>query len=275
MSEALNEEAVNDLDNESSEELDGSTLPSEQEELKAVLDKFQVTEEVQQKYFKSGKFLGRFEGIEGVAEALKSVEDKYSAVMRDIKSGKYQEVDAQSSDESQEDSVDTTELAQPLIKEYVDNGMELTDELLAKAVEQGLDVRDVKLAAIEMKEYITGLYDSVGGKDTYDAVMAWGKENLSEAERKAFDRDLDNGAGKWAIKGLYSEYKAQLGSDAQPQRIQGDGNASVGIKPYTSQAEIIRDRNYLNSVAGRNDQKAIEAHNRRLAATPDSVIYGR
>lgn len=265
--EATTESQVGTTDTITDDVIDGGGLPSSVEDKEASLEGFKVTDELQQKLFKNGKLFGRFDNLEGMANALKSIEDKYANVMREIKAPP---IETQVNQE-----VDVATKAQPLIDEYVANGMELTDELLQKAVAQGLDVRDVKLAAIEMKEKVTKAYSLVGGKSEYEAMLAWGKENLSESAKIAFDKDLASNAGEWAIKGLYAEYKSKSTTEAQPQRIMGDGSASVGIRPYASQQEILRDKAYLNSQKGKNDLKALETYNKRMSKTPDSVVYGK
>lgn len=255
------------------EVIDGGGLPSAVEEQEASLEGFKITDELQQKYFKNGKFFGRFDNLEGMANALKSVEDKYANVMRKINS---QPEPTQATEQSEPVDVATT--VKPLMDEFVSNGMELTDELLQKAVEQGFDVRDVKLAAIEMKEKVSHAYSLVGGKDEYEAMLAWGNANLSEKQKIAFDKDLASNAGEWAIKGLYAEYKSKSQSQStqeQPQRIMGDGSTSAGIRPYATQQEILRDKAYLNSPKGKSDLKALETYNKRMAKTPDSVVFGR
>lgn len=280
--EATTESQVGTTDTITDDVIDGGGLPSSVEEKEASLDGFKVTDELQQKLFKNGKLFGRFDNLEGMANALKSVEDKYANVMREIKTPPAEPQVNQ--------EVDIATKAKPLIDEYVANGMELTDELLQKAVEQGLDVRDVKLAAIEIKEkvlrdrnLVQQAYDIVGGKDEYENMLIWGKQNLSDEDKEIFQKNIDEitelgtlaKSGKWAIKGLYAEYKSKSTTETQPQRIMGDGSASVGIRPYASQQEILRDKAYLNSQKGKNDLKALETYNKRMSKTPDSVVYNR
>lgn len=252
-------------------ELDGGNLPSTQDEKQLSLDGFSITDEIQQKYFKHGKLNGRFDNIEELILANKAIEDKYSNLMRDIKSGKSPE-----SEQVQDiGEVDVMQVAQPLIEKFVSNGMELTDEILNEAKEKGLDIRDVKLAAIEMKEQVTKAYNVVGGKEEYEAMISWGKANLDDKAKAEFDKGIASGLGEYAIKGLHAEYKASNSTQEVSQRIMGDGSSGQGIKPYASVDEIMRDKKYLDSVAGRNDQGAKDMYNRRMNKTPDSVVFAR
>lgn len=258
---------------ESIEEIDGGNLPSARDDVENALDGFKITDELQAKYFKNGKVYGRFDNFTNLAEAFKSLEIKYSGVVKDIKEGRYQPVDVNAQQE--ESTPDVMEVAKPLVDKFVQNGMELTDEILEEAKAKGLDIRDVKLAAIDLREKINSAYNLVGGKDEYEAMIAWGKENFDDKQKIAFDKELSSGMGEWAIKGLYSEYKSNAGnSNQQPQdRFRGEATSNVGgIKPYASMTEILKDRHYLNSHSGSKDTKARELHNRRLDATPSHVI---
>lgn len=268
--DVLNQEVAPD----SIEEIDGGNLPSAKDDAENALDGFKITDELQAKYFKNGKVYGRFDNFTNMAEAFKSLETKYSSVMRDIKEGKYQPVDA-GSQQQVENAPDVIEIAKPLVDKFVQNGMELTDEILEEAKAKGLDIRDVKLAAIDLKEKINSAYNLVGGKSEYEAMIAWGKENFDDKQKAAFDKELSSGMGEWAIKGLYSEYKANAGKEtAQSQdRFRGEAVSNVGgIKPYANMSEILKDRQYLNSHNGSKDTKARELHNRRLDITPQHVL---
>ena len=166
------------------------------------------------------------------------------------------------------------ETAQPLVNKFISNGMELTDDIILEAKEKGLDIRDVKLAAIELKEKINQAYSIVGGESEYKAMVEWGKANLSDKQKATFDKDLSGEMGEWAIRGLYTMYKESNSTPTETDRLRGDGTV-VGIKPYSNLNEVLRDRAYLNSRDGANDIKARELHNKRLNLTPDSVLKAR
>lgn len=263
----------NQVDNVESQVVDEgqSNLPSDIEQRNADLSKWELNEERLSKYFKDGKAYGRFDSIESVLESLKNTEDKYAQVMRQQKS-QQQEATQQAS----EPEVNVYEVAQPLVEKFMQGNMELTPEIEAMAVERGLDIRDVKLAAIELKEQVTKAHNIVGGKDTYEAMINWGKENLSEAQKADFDKALKTGMGEFAIKGLYADYKASNGQPTTPQRITGDDvGSTANNRAYSTREEILRDRAYLNSMQGRSDTAARKAHEARLARTPDHIIYGQ
>lgn len=258
------------------EELDSelSSLPSDEDAKSKIADGFQLTDDIREKYFKGDKFFGRFDNLEGMALALKSVEDKYSSVMRDIKSGKYQEVSAET---TAEPTTPQITIDNPLVQEFFSNGMELNDDIMAKAQEAGYDIRDIKLAAIEIKEQVSKAYNIVGGESEYKAMTEWARVNLDEKSAQQFDREIASGMGEYAIKGLYADYKASQANNEEsitPTREYGDTTAKVS-QGYTSQAELLRDKAYIESQRGKSDIKAVEAYKRKLAKTPDSVIFGR
>lgn len=244
-------------------ESDVGGLPTAKEESAVAMENFQFTDEQVEKYFKNGKLQGRFDNIEGVLNTLKSVEDKYANVMREQKAPAAP-------------TVDINEVAKPLIDKFIENGMNLTPEIEAEAVEKGIDIRDVKLAAIDIREQVAKSHAIVGGADEYNAMLAWGRDNLDDTKKMEFDKGLKSGMGEYAIKGLYADYKASLNDTSTPSpRISGDTNNTPTHGGYNSQAEIMKDKAYLNTMQGRNDRAAQSAHQARLARTSDSVVFGR
>lgn len=253
---------------------DTGNLPSAQDELNSSLEKFKLNDEFVNKHFKNGKLYGRFDSLEAVLNTLHSVETKYSNVMRDIKSSDGQ----QTQDTQTQAQVSVVEVAQPAIAKFIENDFNfegLDNDINDIAQKAGVSVAEIKLAALEMKEQISKAYDVVGGKAEYQAMIEWGKANLSEAQRKDFDKALANGMGEFAIKGLYQDFKASNPQQQSYRRIEGDASGNVGIRPYATFQELAKDREYLSTPQGRNDKAAKEAHARRLAITPESTIYGR
>lgn len=259
------------VNNVVADELDGGNLPSAQEGKQLDLDRFSFQDDFVEKNFKNGKLYGRFDSIDAVLNTLREVETKHSNTMRDIKSGKYQEVDANAVKQQQ-----LTETVNTLVPEFIQAGMELTPEIEAKATEAGIDIRDLKLGAIEVKETLTKVYNLVGGQEEYQAMIEWGRNNLDEKQQKEFDIGVKSTLSSYAVKGLYAEYQQAI-ANGEPQtkeRLYGDATSSSSVKPYGSMSEILRDRAYVSG-AGRNDQPAIELHKRRMNMTPDSVFSSR
>lgn len=250
---------------------DAGNLPSAVEEQVNALDKFKIDEEFAASNFKNGKLYGRFDSLEDVLNTLKAVETKHSNVMRDIKN--------QENVTPPEPEVSLEQVAQPVVSKFIENdfnyeGMDAEIQEIAEA--SGKSVAEIKLHAIEIKEKISEAYETVGGKEEYVAMQEWANENLSEADQKAYTKELGTPMSKFAIKGLHAEYKNATASQepTTPTRIEGDGNGKTGARPYGSMAEIARDRAYISG-KGKNDAGAKAMYQRRMSLTPDSVIYGR
>ena len=135
----------------------------------ANLDGFQLSDEFIAENFKDGKLKGRFESIEDVLTKLKEAEDFKANTIREQKNAEQKPNDAEAQAQAQ---AKQQEAIAELMPQFIENGMELTDEMLQKAEEVGLDVRDVKLAAMEARERQTKAYDLVGGKENYDNMLA-------------------------------------------------------------------------------------------------------
>jgi hypothetical protein len=262
-------EVVDQVEVEVAEVEDSGNLPSAKEETKTSLDKFAISQELQEKHFKDGKLYGRFDSMEAVLNTLKDVETKYSNVMREIKSP------AQTEDVPQVVSVQ--EAAAPIMEKFKANDFDYTgmDEEIAEVAEKsGKSVAEIKLMAIEMKENVTKAYAQVGGKEEYVAMQQWAIENLNEADKIAFGRDLDSGMSKFAIKGLYQEYRNATDDGSTRQRIQGSSANSGSVRGYNSFNEMARDRAYVHG-KGKNDANAVAAHNKRMSLTADNIVFGR
>ena len=279
MSEELNNTQTTE-GSEATVEPGTTGLPSDQDGLEDSLTKFTVDEEFVKKNFKNGKLYGRFDSIEAVLNTLHAVETKHSNIMRDLKSGKLPEgIEITGGDQTQAPETPVYEVAAPVINKFMENGFSydgLEADIEALSAETGKSVAEIKLAGIELKDRVQNAWSTVGGKENYDNMIGWAKENLNASEKKAFDSALQSGLDGLVIEGLWSRFQKAGGKgDDTPSRIEGDSAAPVGVRPYATTQELLRDRAYLNSPAGRADRAAQELHQRRLRLTPDKVIYGR
>lgn len=252
-------------------ELDAGNLPSHREELGEALSKFEINDEFAAKNFKNGKLYGRFDSLEAVLNTLHAVETKYSNVMREQKAGEAAPAPQQ--------EVNIVEVVQPLVSKFADNGYnyEGMDAEIAELSQQtGKSVAEIKLAAIEVRDQVNKAYNIVGGKEEYTAMLGWAKDNLTDAEKQGFDNSLKTGMGELAIEGLHARYKnSNPANQPTPRRIEGDSGGNVGIRPYATFAELAKDRAYLQTSAGQRDSAARAIHDKRMALTPDSTIFGR
>ena len=159
-----------------------------------------------------------------------------------------------------------------MVPEFMANDMQLTPEMETRATDMGIDIRDLKLGAIDFRDRINAAYNVAGGKEEYTQMMADMAPIMTEEQRKSFDSEIGGTAGEWAIKGLHAEWKAKSGKPTG--RIEGRVAGSSSAKPYGTQGELLKDLTYLRT-AGKGDRAAWAQHEKRKAATPDAVIYGR
>lgn len=237
---------------------------------------FELNDEVKGK-FKDGKLNGRFSSIDEVLNKLKEAEDFKANTIRDQQANNNT-IDTETADIQAKEAAQATQVntINEMLPAFIENGMNLTPEMEAKATEVGIDIRDLKLGALELKERITVAHNVVGGSETYNSMIAWGKENMSEAQMKAFDVGVtDSNISEYAIKGLYADFKAAGGSSTPNPRISGDSVNSLGVKPYATRRELYADKEYIDSAKGRRDTAAIKSYRARLNATPQDVVYGR
>ena len=221
---------------------------------------------------KDPEYMKQFKSLEDFQSKYKELHKQYSNTVREYKDKEKKTVAEQ---EAQQQTIakqqEQQQVVMDLVPQFLQNNMQLTPEMEAVLTEQGLDIRDVKLGAIELRERISNAHAVVGGQQEYEAMISWGRENLTEAQKKTFDKDIQCGMSDFAIRGMYSMY--QEANKDGGDRIRGE-STQVGIKPYASKAELFADKRYIESIRGKNDRVAIERFNARKRLTPDSVIFG-
>ena len=135
--------------------------------------------------------------------------------------------------------------------EFADKG-ELTNESYDELSKQGLnkDLVDSFIAGQNAiaEQQTFQMHATVGGKESYDAMVNWASENLSETESKAFNAIMDKGNKdemSLAINGMNSRYKSAVGAN-EPRTIRGTApkvNADVFKSTYEV-AEAINNPKY-------------------------------
>ena len=230
--------------------------------------------EYAQENMKEGKWFGKFDTVDDLAKSYRELEVVHTNKMREVSDeNKAREADAIAKEEANQATQIQNELVKELMPEYMSNGMELTEEQEQKLVDSGVDIRDVKIRAMELKERIGIAHQSVGGQENYSRMIEWANEALTDKQKASFDKDVVSSAGEFAIKGLYSEFLNSTGQNTQ--RIAGSNNVSTSVSGYKSKGEMLKDRGYLNTFKGKNDVDARAKFNARMNATDDKVIFGR
>lgn len=107
-------------------------------------------------------------------------------------------------------------------------------------------------------------YESVGGKENYDAMINWAKESLTDAQKQGFNKQLATGDADvmaMAIEGLFTKYRE---ATKQPVRIKGEA-----VAPQSN--NIFQDRNeHLKATSNRlygNDVKYTAMVDRKYLAS--------
>ncbi len=247
-----------------------SGLPSENTPLD--YSGFEMSDDLKSK-FKDGKLNGRFGSMDDVLAKLKEAEDFKSATISEQKKAEGNQ---------QQQQTDAS-VAVELLPAFLENGMVLTPEMEAKLTENITDPTKKELELYKFRDQARAISDRanqayavVGGKDNYNAMQAWGQENLSEAEKNVFTSDVNGttGASVIAIEWLNNKYQKAVSEGTVVPRIEGQPHRT-GIRAYADRRELYKDKDYIDSPAGRRDPVAKKNYQARLRATPDSIIYGR
>lgn len=91
-----------------------------------------------------------------------------------------------------------------------------------------------------VNDFKTAAFTAAGGEDAYMSTIAWAKDNLNDAEKKAFNSAVNGGdleAAKLAVAGLVE--RARKGGGIEPKNIVGQSPA--GDSGYSSMAEVVAD----------------------------------
>ena len=246
-------------------------LPSEESEVKT-FDQF-----LDENRSENGKLYGRFDTPEQALSYFREQEVTHTNKMREIKNKEKEQEQTQQEREAQQAQEQArTATINELVPTFIENGMSLTDDMEAKLTESGLSKTDIELGAYKVREAVGKAHEVVGGKEKYEAMLAWAGENLDDATKTAFDNDVSalisgkSGISTLAIEGLYNRFQSAQNGDVQPGRISGN-TQTPQVRGYQNQKELLADK----TAADRSGDPAVrQRYQAKLAMTPDSVVYG-
>ena len=98
--------------------------------------------------------------------------------------------------------------------------------------------------------------DAVGGEESYQQIVGWAQENMSEQEIAAYDTVMTSGdseAVMMNIRGLHARYVQATG---RPNLISGNTGSDSAVGAYRSWAEVtaaMKDTKYHDDPAYRQD----------------------
>ena len=255
-------------------------LPTEQKELEEFESKTQQEQEDWIKEFthENGKLFGRFETVKDALKFYRELEIKHTNKMREIKNDERQKEQELNEIKNEIETKEKQEkVISELIPSFIENGMELTDDMVQQLEEVGLDRKDVELGAYKVKERINQVYEKFGGKDNYEEFRSWvASDEVSDKDKSEFNKAIEllntpNAiVGELAMEGLYNRYLAKKANETNPviqHRLSGEVRGGADIKPYTSQEELFKDRR-----AAQSDPALREKYLARLAITPEKVL---
>ena len=248
-------------------EVEGVSLTAEEQ------DSLQVGEQIQEQ--QEQLYAGKYKSAEELEKAYGELQKKLG------EKGDEDSEEAGDSEpvESKEDSEETEETSQPsaaaeLItsasNEFNEKG-ELTAETIAKfssmssqeLVEAYMQVQGQLPQASQEAEVadisnavVNEVKNAAGGETSYNNMVQWAGENLSQTSIEAFDNIINSGsvdAIKLAVSGLKAQYENSNGYEGTMLT----GKAPTNTKDvYRSQAELVAamsDRRYDNDPAYRQD----------------------
>jgi len=246
-------------------------LPSEQAEVKT-FDQF-----LAENRGENGKLYGRFDTPEQALQYFRDQEVTHTNKMREIKNEqKEQEQTQQQREEQQRIEQQRVSTLNELVPQFMQNNMQLNDEIQSKLAEAGITPAEIELGAYKVRDAVSKAYSIVGGEETYKSMMAWAGETLDDATKAAFDNDISamisgkSGVSSLAIEGLYGRYQAAQQNGESPDRIRGN-TQTAPTRGYQTQAEMLRDKAAIEKT---RDPAARKRYESKLAMTPDSVIFG-
>ena len=95
----------------------------------------------------------------------------------------------------------------------------------------------------------TAILNELGGQEVFDQLQAWGRENMSDAEKASYNQAVNTGnaeAVSWALKSLQAR-QGLVQQDTEPQ-LYGGGTPSADRQVFQSQQQV------LDAMNKRNDQ---------------------
>ena len=145
--------------------------------------------------------------------------------------------------------------ADDLLKAYQELEKKLGSGQTEETEESESEVEDQEPVVLSQEEEAT-ILESIGGQETFDAVQAWAKENLDQAELDAYNREVNSGDYYRARNALQSlSYAYQENEGSEPQLLGGKISANA-TDVFRSTAEVMQamnDPRYLKDSAYTND----------------------
>lgn len=154
-------------------------------------------------------------------------------------------------------------------KEYADNGS-LSDKSYEALARVGI-TKEIVDRYIEGRTAYAANYDEqvmsvAGGRQEYEKIVLWAKDNLSESEIASYNKAVtskDVELARLATAGLMSKYNA-ANTSSSAKSI--EGGASSGLSYYSSMGELVTDQKDMRYEKDAAFRQAVEDKLRRSIA---------
>ena len=187
-------------------------------------------------------------------ESAEELAKSYSELEKKLGDSKEEETPTEVTKEEAEKATGVT--LDKFYDEYAEKG-ELAEDSYAELAKQGLN-KELVDSYIEGQKAVADkqtaeMHSAVGGKDSYDKMITWASETLSETEVKAFNSVMEKGNPdemKLAINGMSSRWKSAVG---EPKLVKGEAPkvASDMFKSTYEVAQAINDKRYSHDTSYR------------------------
>ena len=109
---------------------------------------------------------------------------------------------------------------------------------------------------VASQEDISDIQDSVGGLDSYQSMIQWASQNLSDSEIAMYDRVMDNGdpyAMFFAAQALNARYQDAIGYDGEMLTGSAPRNTADAFRSQAELVAAMSDPRYDKDPAYRQD----------------------
>jgi len=159
------------------------------------------------------------------------------------------ELEIKAQEAAEQAGLDINELQQS----YQKNGS-LSEDQFAALAKAGLDKSQVEsfisevaeARAFKAEQASQKVFESVGGKDSYEGMVKWAQGNLSESEITAYNTAVnsgDMGLVNLAVQGLQAKYTKVNGQGSTKGFISGASKANQGVTGYEHLDQMVADMN--------------------------------
>ena len=194
-------------------------------------DSLRVGEEIMEAH--EQRLAGKYKNTEELEAAYLELQKKLGSQEEDVQAESEETDEVDWLAEAYDSINESGELSERLTQQLSEmNGVDVFNAMKDQAP-QGRDLSEGELSAV---------YDAVGGKDQYAALIGWAGENFTEGEIAAYDQVIETGNVQQinlALQALYYRYTDAMGQDGNMLQ----GKPAQAEAAFRSQAELIQAMN--------------------------------